>query len=262
MMKLMMALAAATVIVTSAFIQPAVSQTKRTANSFSEMGGDGTPVVGQFTLVDIDRNGNSIKETEETNSSDLVGFFPRAIENYKQGSLGRACSSTIDIGAEICNSYSSILKGYYVDSSEFLIIDYNTSDIIPFDGDLKAELIVNDPLFEKIGRPNTNTIAYTIFKTGETEPVQSFRLSFSDFGFSQESAINDLTYILQQNLFSEVRSVLSFEGIEDTLGYSVLLHNSIEEDIKTVPESPAKTGLLSLGVLGAILLLKNKVASI
>ncbi|MCF2146375.1 hypothetical protein IQ276_007915 [Desmonostoc muscorum LEGE 12446] len=259
-MKSMMALAAATVIVTSAFMQPAASQTIRKGNSFSLMGGDGTPVVEQFTLVDTDKNGNAIKETEETKKiepPDLLSFFPRAIENYKQGSLGRACSPDIDIQAEICNSYSSILGGYYVDSSGFVIIDYNdNSGIIPFDGDLKAELIVNDPLFG--GR---NTIAYTIFKVGEVQPVQRYRLDFSAFNFSQERAINDLTYILQQNLFSEARSVVSVGGIEQ-IGYGVSLHNSFEEEIKTVPESSATTALLSLGVLGAILVLKNKIISI
>ncbi|WP_339394161.1 hypothetical protein [Nostoc sp. UHCC 0870] len=251
-----MALAACTFIVTSAFIQPAAAQ-RRTGNSYSQMGEDETFVGVQFDLVDRDKDGNIINESEADESGnttdDLVGFFPGAIENYKKGNIARACLSFDE--QPICNS--GLANGRYVfDDSGFLILlqEFDTSSITPVDGNLKAELIVNDPLFPG----NPNTIAYSIFRAGETEPDQRYRLDFSAFGFDQYQAINDLSYILEQNLLSKVRVFSTFD--ENALGIAdVLLQNTFEEDIASVPESPATNGVMILGFLGVISLIKRQI---
>ncbi|ODG98163.1 hypothetical protein A4S05_10325 [Nostoc sp. KVJ20] len=250
-MKLMIALATASMIVTSAFMQPAVAQ-RRTGNGYSGTGEDETFVGVQFNLVDKDRDGKIINESG-TETDDFVGFFPGAIENYKQGNLARACLS-FDV-EPICTS-GSVNGRYVLDDSGFLILleEFDTSSIIPVDGDLKAELIINDPLFP--GTPNT--IAYSIFRLGETEPIQRYRLDFSAFDFNQDQAINDLSYILEQNLFSKVRVFSNFD--ENVLGISdVLLQNTFEEDIRNVPESQATNGVMILGFLGAVSLLKRQI---
>ncbi|MCF2146376.1 hypothetical protein IQ276_007920 [Desmonostoc muscorum LEGE 12446] len=246
-MKSMMALAAATVIVTSAFMQPAVSQIIRKGNGFSLMGGDESSVTSQFNLVDKDRDGNTIGDTYTFFGN--IGFFPKAIENYKQGLLARPCL-IYDTDVPICTS--GLDNGRYkVDDSGFLILieEYDPDPpIIPFDGDLKAELIVNDPFFE--GR---DTIAYSIFKLGEVEPVQRYRLDFSNLGFNKDQALNDFSYIFEQDLLSKVRLFS-----EDTIVTGrILLQNRFEEDLTRIPESQTTTSLLALGILGAIYAVKH-----
>ncbi|MBW4617489.1 MAG: hypothetical protein KME21_30615 [Desmonostoc vinosum HA7617-LM4] len=261
-MKLMMALAATTLIVTSTFMETAVAQ-RRTRNGHSVTGSNEASVDIQFDLVNATRDGVYINPERDSANPNLV-VFRGAIENYKGGfGLAAACSRFGFVDSEppaVCKpSGYTYIDPYYFDSSGFLILRevYTYSGSL-YDGDLYAELIPNDPLFR--GR---DTIEYKILKSGETpeaELLTRYRLDFSVLDINRNQAQNDLTYILQQNLFSKAKVILTdFDGsLYEDIG-AVLLQNSFEEDIKNIPESQTQTGVLVLGILGLILFIKRKV---
>jgi|GEM_PF-6582125 len=87
-MKLMMALAASTLIVTSAFMQPATAQ-RSSGNLHSGMGSNETTIDYQFKLFDTDESGNLIVDTAPDDllvDEDKIGLFKSAITDYELGS--------------------------------------------------------------------------------------------------------------------------------------------------------------------------------
>lgn len=247
LMKSMFTIAAATMIVISAFMQPAIAQ-RRTGNTYSGMGENQAGVLVQFNLVDKKRvsklkNFQTITDAAKNNPN--LGIFRGAIEKYRSGLLAWACSTTspriYDNQGNLLPPCNSGTRGtpdtsrsiYFFDDSGFLILqEVLKSSSLPFNGDLYAELIPKDPLFGG----KRDTIAYNIFQPGRKQPIQSYRLDFSVLGVDQDKAINDLTYILKKDLFSQVILVRTSD-IDKTSRLSplanVLLQNRFTEEIQT-----------------------------
>ncbi|MEA5601592.1 hypothetical protein [Nostoc sp. UHCC 0252] len=214
-MKFLMTFTIASTIITSTFVQPAIAQW-RTGNTYSEMGENQAGVLSQFSLVNKTKNFKSINDEAKNNPN--LGIFRGAIENYQYG-LAWACSTTFpgiydDKGNLLppCNSGTrgtpptSSRSVYFFDNSGFLLLikPFNPSTV-GFNGDLYAELIPNDPLFGG----KRNTIGYKIFKPGQKQAVQTYRLDLSALDINQDKAINDLAYILQKDLLSKAIAVKS-----------------------------------------------------
>ncbi|MFN6571886.1 hypothetical protein [Dendronalium sp. ChiSLP03b] len=242
-MKLMLVLATATAIVTSAFMQPALAQ-RRTGNTYSGMGENKAGVLVQFNLVDKKKDFTSINDSAKNNPN--LGIFRGAIEKYQTGSpLAWACSTAyagLYKNGQIvwpCNTgtrgtLGTPLQSYFFDNSGFLLlIEVFIPPVVPFNGDLYAELIPNDSLFGG----KRNTIAYKIYKSRnnpaeKAQLVQSYRLDFSRLGIDQNKAINDLIYILKQNLFAKVILVRTTSGTPKLSELAnVLLQNRFEEGL-------------------------------
>ncbi|WP_144427388.1 hypothetical protein [Nostoc piscinale] len=101
-------------------------------------------------------------------------------------------------------------SGFPVDESGFLIFNPDipfvpNAGFIPFDADLRAEFIENDSVFEFEDGGIRDTIAYSIIRPGETESLLSYRLDFASLGIDPNEAINNLSYILEQNLLGRTR---------------------------------------------------------
>ncbi|MFN6571887.1 hypothetical protein [Dendronalium sp. ChiSLP03b] len=247
-MKTIIALATTTLLVNSALMQPAVAQ-RRTGNQYSVMGENEFQVEVQFSLFDKNNDGTTITNSaiDKPNS----GIFKGAIENYKS-IRADACRAS-DASIFPCNSGNLVGKYFFDDSGFLLLKNVDTTPLIVGNGDLYTQFIPNDPLFG--GR---DSIGYSIFKSGETATtLSSYRLDFLILGIDKDKAINDLSYILQQNLFTKSRVFKTdFNNVRIALG-DILLQNRFEEDIKNIPEPQAITGVFVLGAFGIMSFVKR-----
>jgi hypothetical protein len=250
--KIMVAISIATGFGMSAFIEPTEAQiTRRISNTYSQSVQNQTSVVGQFTLVNTTRDGNSIGNSivDQTPDNEKLGLFIGAIENYTSGN-GIFKQFQRDGGLKVA-----------LDSSGYPILETPfTPSNTGFDGgDLVAEFIESDQNFR--GR---NTIQYRLFNPKITEPFRSYTLDFLNldgFGFfpnialpsdfDTKKAVNSLTYILENNLLA-----LTQPSDPDGGGLTeVILQNQIEEK---VPEPSTVAASLIAGALGVGSLLKGK----
>lgn len=267
---------------------------RRPVNVYSQMGQNKQEIYEQFNLVDTTIDGNSINDT---NDSQNIGLFRGAIEQYRSRKLnsvlGIACSKSLvdnflpenpdewtdtfknsTCGKAIINNIKK--PEYYFDNSGFLItlkpneaaaIGSNYTFEEPEymgDGDLKAEFISSN-LENDLG-----TIIYSFKKKGEDSLLSNFeyRLNLSalslesDFDFDLDlfkiSAVNDLKFILDNDLLSKVEIIDPKNLDAGSPRSSLLIQNFFEEDIKSVPESPLTPNVFATVVLGVILFIKKR----
>ncbi|UKP00493.1 hypothetical protein [Nostoc sp. UHCC 0870] len=280
-MKLIIALATTSVIVTSAFIQPAAAQRRSTGNTYSVMGSNGTQIYYKFNLFDTDNRGNRVYDTAPDNP--LVGIFRGVVRNY----VRVPDLSGVGFGVQICdqegrNNYDSngypLLYNVYDDvigcgEDRPILTDPFRSATTLFDvGDFLADLITLD---------GKQYVRYSIFdEYGRPRPYSNFILdpenlapSFSPLSepIELEKAVNDLAYILSNNLLDYVANYADFrpilgllavdtdeEIVNDLEVFSIIKQGFIEP--QRVPENNNLiSGLFAIIYSAVTLLIKPKV---
>ncbi|ALF55852.1 hypothetical protein ACX27_28180 [Nostoc piscinale CENA21] len=249
--KLMFAISLTVVPVILSFVEPAAAQRRLRTNTYSQTGSDQQNALAQFNLVNTARDGSEITDS----ASDLgIGLFQGAIQDFTSGN-GEVCISGGNLGFQPNCPASSINTGRYVlDANGFLIFNPDrpfVPDTIPFDADLRAELIKDNPAFE--------FISYSIVRPGQTEPLYSYLL-FAGFGFDPNQAVNNLSYILEENILGKAsRAVTSSDGSIELIGGDTLLQNRFEQNIpNAVPEPSATLGALAAVSIGLLFKRKTK----
>ncbi len=256
-MKLIMALTTASMIVTSAFMQPAAAQ-RSSGHQHSGMGIDETSIIYQFKLFDTDESGNIIVDTAPDDlpvDEGKIGLFKSAITDYERGS-GKL---------PIIESFLSP-SDYDADGHPILEIPFEKLETKFSVGDLLAELIV--------GSDTRNYIRYSIFEEyGVTLPYINFILDPENPGktfaplpdpIDLDKAVNDLTYILNNNLLDGVRPPNpALNLLVDDISNSMINQSYIVKqgviNPQAVPEkSNAISSLLALAAFGTLYLLKCK----
>ncbi len=247
MMKLILAASLATIPVMSAFMESASAQRampRALTNTYSQTNNNQQSLISQFNLVNTTRDGNLITDAEIAPN---IGFFRAAIQGFTSGS-GEVCvnsGGTSDFQPN-CPPNPSTIR-FTRDSSGFPIINPDkpfVPDSSPYDANLRAELI-------------GNTIAYSILQPENNQPVSSYTLDFSRFGLDQNQSINNLSYIVQQDLLGKATTVTTFRGN----GGNALLQNRFEEDVPVKIFEPSAT-LGIFAVLSTASLLKRKTKKI
>ncbi len=256
-----MALAATTVLVASAFVQPADAQRRR-GNRYSVMGEDATQIFFQFQLFDTDESGNIIHDT--TPDYPAVGLFRGAIVDYVSG-MGKL------------RDVEQMLEPSDFDADGNPILEEAfQQEIKQFDmGDLLAELIT-DP------KVNKTFVRYSIFEEGSTstKPFSNFILDPEEPSgifttlpdpINLYLAVNDLSYILDNNLLDAAR-----KPGEEINGKNILLDDQDDKEmglgmnsflVKTevinpqaVPESDNNSAIFfAFTSFGAYILLKRQI---
>jgi hypothetical protein len=265
-MKLIMALAASTFMVTSAFMQPAAAQRRSTGNTYSVMGSNETEINAQFNLFYEDEAGQLILDTAPddlddglTTNKDKIGLFRGAVTNYI---LGYGSIRTIERSLEP-SDYDS--NGYPILTTPF----EETVTAFPV-GDLLAELIT--------GADGKNYVRYSIFENyGTTLPYSNFILDPERIAQSFiplpnpikfDKAVNDLKYILNNNLLDGVSNFVSNTDLlvddidniisdisNDQNGYFIIKQREIKP--QRVPENNnAIPSLLFLIILNNVIFMK------
>ncbi|BAY18512.1 hypothetical protein NIES21_43590 [Anabaenopsis circularis NIES-21] len=259
--KLMFAISLTVVPVILSFVEPAAAQRRLRANTYSQTGENEQGVDAQFNLVDTARDGSAITDSA---SSSRLGLFQGAIQDYVEG-VGEVClNPDREANQPNCPSDYSGTGRYVLDASGFPILnpDYPfipDAGFIPFDADLRAEFIEQDQLFESQFGGIRDSIAYSIIRPGQTEPLYSYRLDFASFGFDQNQAINNLSYILEQNVLGRARPVIVFDDFTDLGIGDALIQNRFERNIPdAVPEPSATLGALAAVSIGLLLKRKTK----
>ncbi|GBE90433.1 PEP-CTERM sorting domain-containing protein [Nostoc cycadae] len=247
--KLAFAITLSAVPVILSFVEPAAAQRRLRTNTYSQTGSDQQNALAQFNLVNTARDGSEITDS----ASDLrVGLFLGAIQDYISGN-GEVCINGGNLGFQPNCPASSINTGRYVlDANGFLIFNPDrpfVPNTIPFDADLRAEFIQDDEF-----------ISYSIVRPGQTEPVLNYRLYFASFGFDHNQAVNNLSYIQEENILGRAsRTFTSSDGSIELIGGDVLIQNRFERDIpNAVPEPSATLGALAAVSIGLLFKLKKK----
>jgi hypothetical protein len=243
-MKLILAASLATISVMSAFMESSSAQEiqRRRANRYSQADMNQQDVISQFNLVNTARDGNLITDAAIDPNQ---GFFRGAIEDFTSG-RGEVCvnsGGTPDFQPN-CPLNDTTTR-YTLDSSGFPIFNPDkpfVPDSSPYDANLRAELI-------------ENAIAYSILQPGNTQPVSSYTLDFSRFGLDQNQSINNLSYIVQQDLLGKATTVTTFRGS----GGNALLQNRFEEDVPAKIFEPSATlGIFAVLSTGSLLKRKKR----
>ncbi len=188
-MKKIIALAAMTMFLTSAFMQPAAARIRR-GNVYGVMGSDDTVFESQFQLFYTDESGNEILDDAPSDSK--KGIFREVIVDYADGEGG------------LSSDRSTVERAFREDTKEFVI------------GDLVADLF-------QFPNYNQEFVRYRIFEEyGTTSQAQTswilnitdlFTLTNTDYTKPEnrekalESAVNDLSYIFEKNLLEATRGV-------------------------------------------------------
>ncbi|AUS99533.1 hypothetical protein CLI64_03550 [Nostoc sp. CENA543] len=179
-------------------MQPAAAQ-RSSGNQQSGMGGNETFIGFQFNLFDTDESGNLIVDSALGNT---VGLFKGAITNY-------AFNWDYMNTGRLPMAESMLQPSDYDADGHPLLSSPVTNIVTQFAvGDLLAELI--------IGADGKQYIRYTIYqKYGVTAPYSNFILDPKSPGktfntlpnpIDINKAVNDLSYILNNNLLDAVKS--------------------------------------------------------
>jgi len=257
--KLAFAITLSVVPVILSFVEPAAAQRRLRTNTYSQTGSDQQNALAQFNLANTARDGSEITDS----ASDLeIGLFQGAIQDYVQG-FGQVCLLGSNFQPN-CPPASNNIGRYVLDASGFLIFNPDlpfvpNAGFIPLDADLRAEFIENDPAFEFFGGIR-DSIAYSIVRPGQTEPLYSYRLDFAGFEFDPNQAVNNLSYILEENVLGRAsRSFTLPDGSIQLIGGDTLLQNRVERDIpNAVPEPSATLGALAAVSIGVLFKQKKK----
>jgi len=256
-MKLIMALTTASMIVTSALMQPAAAQ-RSSGNEHSGMGNDETSIIYQFKLFDTDESGNLIVDTAPDNlpvDEDKIGLFKSSITDFERGS-GKL---------PLIEGFLQPIN-YDSDGHPILEIPFKKLETKFSVGDLLAELIV--------GSDAKNYIRYSIFEEyGVTLPYINFILDPENPGktftplpdpIDLDKAVNDLTYILNNNLLDGVRpsnpdlNLLVDDIYNSFLNESYIVKQGVINPQAVPEKSNAISSLLALAAFGTLYLLKRK----
>ncbi len=279
MMKLMMATALVTGTVLGGFIE---STEARTRNGYSNRDSNEQFVESTFFLVDQTIDGQDIKEKKKTEKNKNLSFFTGAIENfnmYESLNSGSALfpvffhkitQIALDPETQELATTSETLKVANLEArrikNENTMKDLGLTNNNPdFDGDIIVYRIIepksNRNITELFLLDTSNNDQFNLNRGLSDRPIISFPSKFS-----LTSAVNDITYIKDNNLLG---LTIDKEFLNDFLagtntsrprggGY---FEQSIDENISdstSVPESSATTTLLVFGVCSAGLLLKRK----
>jgi hypothetical protein len=241
--QLMMAIALATVPVMSAFIKPAAAQTstrRATRPEGNEYSQPGSPsVYVQFDLFDALSNGNPILDLEQKN--DKLGVFFGAIENYNIGA-GRLL---VDEKEEVVRDTSGFAQFEIPFTSQNTLFDV---------GNLRAELIPSSKDSEYKG---SEVVEYTIFGSGKDGTIyQKNQRTLPCCNFDTKRAVNDLEYILQENLLDGAIATFQNSIIPNRFIGGKLYRTGIVT--RNIPEPNTTIGLLTLSVMSVGFLLKRK----
>jgi hypothetical protein len=250
--QLMMAIALATVPVMSAFIEKAAAQ-KAMRPQGNEYSSSTSPSVNvQFDLFDALSNGNPILDLEQKN--DKVGVFLGAIENYNTG-FGRLL---VDKKGEVVMDASGFAQFEIPFTSQNKLFDV---------GNFRAELISSskgweykDSEYKGSEYKGSEVVEYTIFGSGKDGIIyQKNQRTLPCCNFDTKRAVNDLEYILQENLLDG--AIVTFQnpiipnrsigGIGGQVYRTAIV-------TRNVPEPNTTIGLLTLSVMSAGFLLKRK----
>jgi hypothetical protein len=280
-MKLIMALAASTVIVSSAFMQSALAQ-RRTGNEYSVMGSNGTQIYYKFDLFDTDERGNRIYDAEADDP--LVGIFRGVVRNY----VRVPDLPGVDFGVQICDQEGR----HKFDSNGYPLL-YNVYD--GFSGCSEDRPILTDPfrlattlfdvgdfLAELITLDDKQYVKYSIFDEYESSrPYSNFILDPENLAESfrplselvdLDRAVNDLTYILRNNLLDYVANYSDFrpllgrlaidtdENIVNDIEVFSIIKQGVIEPTKLVNENNNfSSGLFAIVYFAVTWLIKYKV---
>jgi hypothetical protein len=227
----------ATVLGTAA-LGIAFTESAQAYGSYSSRGQDSTTIGATFDLFDETTDGTPIVDTNPLND---IGFFEGAIQNYDP-------TGNIDSGSGI--PVADILVTNFVPVANF-----------------QATL-------------NSNTITYQILQQGNGSLIEQFVLDLTNIqngnfiveernnsdvifpeiniaNFNINSAVNDLSYILDNNLLGATNPVIDgFTGGRDTILEEVV--DNPVPPTTSVPESSTTNSLLILGLLGTGALLKRR----
>jgi hypothetical protein len=226
-MKLIMALAVSTMILSSTFMQSALAS-RRTGNEYSVMGENETAVYYKFNLFDTDESGREINavDADPENPDPKIRLFKRAITNY--------ASVSTDFNYILIYKVENLLQSDNRDhyNSDGFPILYTSAN--EFGDDLRERSVnpfaraitlfeVGDLLAELVEFRSKEYIRYSIFEeyTPDAIPFSNFILdptsggkTFTSeregalpSGFNQVRAINDLSYILNNNLLDYVNNL-------------------------------------------------------
>jgi len=252
MKKLILAASLATIPVMSAFMESASAQRGMPpialTNTYSQTNNNRQFVNSQFDLVNTTRDGNLITDAEIDPN---IGFFRAAIQRFTTGS-GEICVAFVQVQNN-CLGGPQPIDRMTVDSFGFPLFNQPyVSNSIPFDGDLRAELIEN------------GIVRYSIFQPGNPQAASTYRLDFSGFNLDRDQSINNLSYILQQDLLAnaqpETRNFGSASGSIVENG-RLFTQNRFEEDVPAKIFEPSAT-LGIFAVLSTASLLKRKTKKI
>ncbi len=179
-MKKIITLASITMVLTSAFMQPAAARIRR-GNLYGVMGANAVDMTGQFKLF----------ETEDTDSNLYRGFFKGAIVDY-------------------VNGYGGIFRGVerpFKKSSTIFDVGNLVVDVVKDDN--SNLVIVNN--FSDFDIDDVNTyVRYSFYGQNESDAISSWLLSTTRLEQDQKENqelpfINNLAHILDR--FSLVRAI-------------------------------------------------------
>ena len=258
-----MAFAATTVFVTLAVVQPAEARRGR-GNTYGVMGADSMTIFSQFKLFDTDESGNIILDTVPDDTA--VGLFRGAIVDYVigNGELPIAEGMLTDVNFDSNDNLR--LKMPFEQTTEVFAV-----------GNLLAELIT-----DITPTVNKTFVRYSIFEEGSTstKPFSNFILDPEEPSgifttlpdpINLYLAVNDLSYILDNNLLDAAR-----KPGEEINGKNILLDDQDDKEmglgmnsflVKTevinpqaVPESDNNSAIFfAFTSFGAYILLKRQI---
>lgn len=236
-----MAMTLGTVPVMSGFMKPVAAQLIE-GNEYSQAT---SPIVRtQFNLFDKDKDGNVIRDVKPEN--DNVGLFFGAIEDYEIG-----------FGKLLVDEKGKVVR----DSSGSALFEIPfTPEEKLFDvGNLQAELLSTYDGLE--------AIEYTISgtkKDGSLAQINQRIFDPCNCNFDKKRAVNDLTYILQNNLLDGTIAIAAGSKVPQEIVGGILYKTGVVVRRTTVPGGPSATvpepsvTLGALAVLSAGLLVKRK----
>jgi hypothetical protein len=260
--KFLMAMTLATVPVMSSFMKPAAAQFV-TGNRYGQQQ---SPFIStQFNLFDTDRSGNLIHDAESKN--DNIGIFFGAIETYETGYAPLVATEDGTLIRDY-SGFAQLEQPFRVDGKLFDV------------GNLRAELTSTSDGLE--------AIEYSVLKPGKdgsvvqsNQRIAQLILNSDSFGTNQYSisertkdgypqerqpgykpnfdtkrAVNDLTYILENNLLDGAIATFQTSEIPGDIIGKPLVRIGVTVRPAIVPEPSATLG--ALAVLSAGLLLKRK----
>lgn len=288
MKNFLMATLLASVAVAGVFVDSAEA---RRRSKYSSRGFDETTVLSTYSIYDrlsdetpiVDATINEFGIDTDPNS----GLFVGAIEDYFKYS-----NSDLDpIGGD-----DGINEDQFIDN-EIDILDLfedaeGTVNLIPeisIDrqetvANLKAELVKAEDVPKNLEFQEDDVIKYSIVTQSNEEIEVLGWLNFKDFlnvteqidftsnpdfsselplDFQRNQAINDLSYILENNLLIQAVNPRTIpenqdenEGLVPTTRFEQLVEE--ESEIVSTPENNGNITLLALGALGVFLTLKHK----
>jgi hypothetical protein len=270
--KFLMAMTLATVPVMSGFMESAAAQFK----PGTKHGQQSDSISTQFDLFDTDRRGNFIHDAEQYNDS--VGVFFGAIENYEIGFADLLAKENGELIRD-SSGFAQLAQPFRVDKRLFEVGGLQAELVSTSDGLDAIRYSILKPAKDgsSIVQSNLQQIGQLILnpETLGTNQYISERTSTID-GYPQKNergykpkfdtkrAVNDLTYILENNLLEGAiatyqspeipRNIIGLPLVR--IGVAVRPPTVPGGSGVTVPEPSATLG--ALAVLSAGLLLKRK----